>query len=67
MKYGKNARVGNITVFSRQGAIEAYKTFCKTFNKSGTMEASAVLSGAMLDMFDLGFTASECEAIELSV
>lgn len=66
MTYGRNAKVGNITVFTREGAINAYKIFCELFNKELTLEASAVLSDAMKDMFKLGFTAEECENIEIS-
>ena len=64
MKYGVNARVGNITVFSREGAIEAYKSFVRMFNKYMNMEASIVLGNAAKDMVELGFTYDECENIE---
>lgn len=67
MKYGVNARIGNIVVFTREGAIAAYKQFCKYFSEHISMEASVVCSNAMLDMLALGFTPDECEAIELSV
>jgi hypothetical protein len=66
MKYGKNARVANIMVFSREGAENAYKTLARICYKDMTMESSCVLSSAMLDMLALGFTPSECEALELS-
>jgi hypothetical protein len=64
MKYGVNARVGNLVVFSREGAIEAYKNFVRLFNKYMNMEASVVLSDATEDMIALGFTYDECEKIE---
>lgn len=64
MKYGVNARVGNLVVFSREGAIEAYKIFVRLFNKYMNMEASVVLSDATEDMISLGFTYDECENIE---
>lgn len=64
MKYGVNARVGNKVVFSREGAIEAFKNFVRMFVKYGNMEASIVLSNATQDMVALGFTYSECEDIE---
>ena len=67
MQYGKNARVGNLKVFNRQGAINAYKIFCAAFNKSMTHEASCVLSDAGLDMVSLGFTPYEIEKIEMEV
>ena len=65
-QYGNGAKVGNITVFSKKGAVKAYKIFCELFNRDHTMEASAVLSNASLDMFTLGFTPDEVEAIEIS-
>lgn len=66
MKYGQNARVGNLIVFSREGAINAYKIFCNAFYKTYSLEASVVMSNAALDMIALGFTPDEIEAIELS-
>lgn len=66
MTYGQNARVGNQIVFSREGAINAYKIFCQLFNKYGTMEASVVMSNAADDMRKLGFTPVELEQIEIS-
>ena len=66
MKYGKNARVANIAVFSREGAENAYKTLAHICYKDMTIESSSVLSSAMLDMLALGFTPAECEEIELS-
>lgn len=66
MEYGKNARVGNITVFSREGAIRAFKLFFERFTRDMTMEASIVVSDAMTDMLALGFTPEEVEEIELS-
>ncbi len=64
MKYGVNARVGNKIVFSREGAIEAYKIFVRLFIKYMNMEASIVLGDATEDMIALGFTYAECEDIE---
>ena len=64
MKYGVNARVGNMVVFSREGAIEAYKIFVRLFIKYMNMESSIVLSDATEDMVALGFTYAECEDIE---
>lgn len=64
MKYGLNARVGNIVVFSREGAIEAFKSFVRVFNKYMNMEASIVLGNATEDMIALGFTHTECEELE---
>lgn len=67
MTYGKNAKIGNITVFSREGAINAFKLISEICLSNLTMESSVVHSNAMLDMFALGFTPSECEAIETAV
>jgi hypothetical protein len=64
MKYGVNARVGNKVVFSREGAIDAYKIFVRLFDKYRNMEASIVLGDATEDMIALGFTYAECEDIE---
>lgn len=66
MTYGKNARVGNQIVFSREGAINAYKIFCELFNKYCNMESSVVMSNAADDMRKLGFTPDELELIEIS-
>ena len=62
-KYG--AKVGNLTVFTREGAVEAYRLFCEVFNRHRTLEASVVMSDAALDMMKLGFTPAELEDIEL--
>lgn len=60
------AKVGNLQVFTYEGAIKAYKIFCEIFNRDMTMEASTVMSDASLDMNKLGFSWEEIEAIELS-
>lgn len=60
------AKVGNIQVFTYEGAIRAYKIFCEIFNKNMTMEASVAQSDAAEDMHKLGFTWEEIENIELS-
>ncbi len=67
MKYGKNARVGNLVVFSRQGAIDAFKTFAKICYERSTLEAVSVLTKVERDMYALGFTHAEVEELELSV
>lgn len=64
--YGNGAKVGNLTVFSPEGAVRAYKIFCELFNKNMTMEASAVMSNAAEDMHRLGFSWEEIEKIEVS-
>ena len=65
-KYGNGAKVGNITVFSQEGAVKAYVIFCEIFNREMTMEASVVASKAANDMHNLGFTWDEIEKIEIS-
>lgn len=62
-KYG--AKVGNLQVFTCEGAIKAYKIFCEIFNRDMTMEASAVCGAAAEDMHKLGFSWEEIEEIEL--
>lgn len=61
------AKIGNLQVFTYEGAVNAYKIFCELFNRNMTMEASAVMSDASLDMHRIGFTWDEIEAIELLV
>lgn len=39
-KYG--AKIGNLQVFTYEGAVNAYKIFCELFNRDMTMEASVV-------------------------
>lgn len=65
MKYGINARVGNLVVFSRQGAIEAFKNFAKYCYNNLSLESSCVLSDCALDMHKLGFSWDEIEALEI--
>lgn len=60
-------KIGNLQVFTYEGAVNAYKIFCELFNREMTMEASAVMSDASLDMHRIGFSWEEIESIELSV
>lgn len=60
-------KIGNLQVFTYEGAVNAYKIFCELFNRDMTMEASAVMSDASLDMHRIGFSWEEIESIELSV
>lgn len=60
------AKVGNLQVFTYDGAIRAYKIFYEIFNRDMTSEASAVCSLAAEDMHKLGFAWEEIEEIELS-
>lgn len=63
-KYG--AKVGNIQVFTREGAINAYKTFVKVCYKDLSLESSSVLTDVEADMRKLGFTPEELEEIEIA-
>lgn len=61
------AKIGNIQVFTYEGAVNAYKNFCKLFNRDMSIEASVVQDAAAEDMHKIGFSWEEIEAIELSV
>lgn len=62
-KYG--AKVGNLQVFTRDGAIRAYKIFVRLCFKNFTMESSCVLSAVEDDMKRIGFSGAELEDIEI--
>lgn len=64
-KYG--ARIGNIQVFTLEGAIAAYKAFAKRCYDNLTMESSVVLSEVADDMLRLGFTLAELDEMEKRV
>ena len=64
-KYG--ATVGNLQVFTTEGAENAYRTFCRVCLKNLTLESSVVLSRVADDMKKLGFTPSQLEDIEIEV
>lgn len=57
-------KVGNLQVFTYEGAVNAYKIFCELFNREMTMEASVVASKAAEDMHRLGFSWEEIEKNE---
>lgn len=61
------AKVGNLQVFTTEGAINAYKIFARLFQRDMSMEASVVLSDASDDMRRLGFSSDELEEIENEV
>ncbi len=61
-KYG--AKVGNLQVFTYEGAVNAYKIFCDMFNREMTIETSVVASKAAEDMHRLGFSWEEIEKFE---
>lgn len=60
-------KVGNLQVFTIEGAINAYKIFVQLFQRDMSMAASAVLSDVSDDMHRLGFSWDELEEIENSV
>lgn len=62
-KYG--AMVGNLHVFTMEGAVEAFKLFAARCYAELTMESSVVLSNVADDMHRLGFTWDEIENMEL--
>lgn len=62
-KYG--AMVGNLQVFTVEGAVAAYKLFAARCYANLTMEASVVLSSVGEDMHRLGFSWEEIENMEL--
>lgn len=61
------AKVGNLQVFTREGAVNAYKIFVRLFQRDMTMAASVVLSDASDDMHRIGFTWDELEEIENAI
>ena len=63
-KYG--AKVGNIQVFTIEGAVDAFKMFAHRCYENLTMESSIVLSDVSEDMIRIGFTWDEIEQFELS-
>lgn len=65
MKYGTDARVGSVIVFTRDGAIEAFKKIVKLCYRDLTMESSCALSDCANDMRELGFSREEIEAMEI--
>lgn len=62
-KYG--AKVGNLQVFTYEGAERAYRTFLDVCHKDFSMESSAVLSDVSLDMVKLGYTWEQLEQMEI--
>ena len=60
------AKIGNIQVFTMDGAINAYKTFLNVCHGDKlTLEGSVVLSEVEEDMIRIGFTAEELEKLEI--
>lgn len=64
-KYG--AMVGNIHVFTTEGAIKAYKLCVETCYNNLSLESCLFLSKIEDDMHKIGFSFDELEAIELSI
>lgn len=59
------AKVGNLQVFTYEGAIKTYKIFCQLFNRDMTHEASVVAGKAAEDLHKLGFSWEEIEQFEI--
>ena len=58
-------RIGNIQVFTRSGAIEAYKSFAKHVYDRLSPESCIALSKAAEDMHAIGFEYEEIEQMEI--
>lgn len=58
-------RIGNIQVFTRSGAIEAYKAFAKYIYDRISPESCVALSKAAEDMHAIGFEYEEIEQMEI--
>lgn len=58
------AVIGGVTVFTYERAKEVYKKFFRRADSCG-MEGSIASSIEMDKMIDLGFTAEECEELEI--
>lgn len=58
------AKIGNLQVFTTEGAINAYKNFVRLFQRDMSLAASCILSSASDDMYSLGFSWDELEQIE---
>ena len=58
------ARVGNLRVFTYEGALEKYKLFLKVCYSNFDTNSSAVLTQVEDDMVALGWTREELEEIE---
>lgn len=61
-KYG--AKIGNILIFTKQGALDAYKSFLDTCYPKLSYESFLVLSQVEEDMIKIGFSYEELEQIE---
>ena len=61
------AQVGNQIIFTREGAINRYKTFLDlVYNRNGLdMAGSVVLGEVENDLIKIGFTPEELEQIEI--
>ena len=61
------AKVGNKTVFTKEGAIEVFKIACEVCLKNKTIESLIVLGDFEDDMLTLGFEYEELLKIEVMV
>jgi len=61
------AKIGNKIAFTREGAINIFKTFVEVCYNNITIESSYVLSEVSQDMHRIGFSFEELEQLELEV
>lgn len=67
INHNKLNKVGAVSVFTVEGAAEAYKTAVKTLNERGLdMAGSIYLANAADDLHRIGFSWDEIEALEIA-
>lgn len=64
IEHSKLNKIGGITIFTEQGAIEAYKRFAKLTYNNLSIESSCILSDEAEKMHELGFTWEQIEKLE---
>lgn len=57
-------KVGNITVFTKEGAVEAFRTFQEICYKNISIESAAIMTDIEKDMLKLGFTYQDLEKLD---
>lgn len=64
---GRLNKIGSLTVFTYEGAIEAYKTFVRRYDDDISWSAREVMIKVADDLHALGFSYDEIEAFEIEV
>ena len=64
---GKLNKIGSLSVFTYEGAINAYKLFVRRYYDDISWSACDVLIKAADDLHALGFTYDEIEGFEIEV